>query len=252
MARSIIKDNPTEKRVVDSNYKINVAEFFSRTIQGEGVSTGYPAAFLRVKDCSLNCVWCDSTEVWRKGNPYTYEELYRLMEENELIDDLKKGHHLVLTGGSPLKQQKQLAEFFALFQIKYGFIPFIEVENECMYKPTPEFAQFISQWNNSPKLENSEMKKKLRYKFEVLKETACLPNSWFKFVIVNLNDWKEVEEDFINAGLILREQVIVMPCGSNQEELSKTREFVANLAVEQNVLYSDRAHITIWDKKTGV
>lgn len=252
MARSIIEGNPIEKRTVEGDYKINVAEFFSRTIQGEGVSTGYPAAFLRVKDCSLNCVWCDSTEVWRKGNPYTYEELYKLMEENELIEDLKKGHHLVLTGGSPLRQQKQLAQFLALFQIRYNFVPFIEVENECMFAPAPEFAQFISQWNNSPKLENSGMKKKLRYKPEVLKETGQLHNAWFKFVIADMKDWEEVEEDFIKPGLIMREQIIVMPCGSNQEELAKTREFVADLAVQQNVIYSDRAHITIWDKKTGV
>ena len=48
MARSIIEGNPIEKRTVEGDYKINVAEFFSITIQGERVSTGYPAAFLRV------------------------------------------------------------------------------------------------------------------------------------------------------------------------------------------------------------
>lgn len=232
--------------------KINISEWFSKTIQGEGVSSGTPSTFIRLKDCTLNCVWCDTTEVWRKGNPYLISEILDLMEKNGVVEDLKKGHHLIFTGGSPLKQQEGLAALCALFQVRFHFLPFIEVENECMLIPEYSFGQFVSQWNNSPKLENSGMRKELRYKPEIIKQISTIENSWFKFVISNKDDWREIENDFINPGLIHPRQIILMPCGSSQEELNKNRETVVNLAVENSVLFSDRLHVTIWDKKVSV
>lgn len=255
MSKIIIAGNPTEKRMAVGDLKkdvINVAEFFSQTIQGEGVTTGVPAAFLRMKDCTLNCVWCDSTEVWRQGNPYNVTELLDLMKESGLVEDLRNGHHLVLTGGSPLKQQRALATLLALFQVEHNFLPYIEVENECMLSPLPQFAQFVSQWNNSPKLANSEMKKVLRYKPKLLSEMSALPNSTFKFVISSEEDWKEIEEDFLKPNLIDRSQVILMPCGASREELDLTREMAIQTAIREGTLYSDRLHVIAWDLKTGV
>lgn len=254
MSKIIIAGNPSEKREVSdkSIITLKVAEFFSQTLQGEGTSIGHPAAFLRMKDCTLNCVWCDSTEVWRKGNSYSVFELLTLMEESGLVEDLRNGHHLVLTGGSPIKQQAQLAVLIALFHVQKGFLPYIEVENECVLAVDPNFAQFVSQWNNSPKLANSEMKKELRYKPEVLQQASLMNNSWFKFVISKVEDWEEIYNDFLESGLIDRSQVILMPCGINREELDASREMVADLAIRENVLFSDRLHITLWNQKTGV
>lgn len=254
MSKIIIAGNPAEKRVVSDKTTITlkIAEFFSKTIQGEGASTGTPAAFLRMKDCTLNCSWCDSTAVWKYGNSYSVFEMLDLMQESGLVEDLKNGHHLVLTGGSPIKQQSQLSALLALFQVRNGFIPFIEVENECVLEVEPQFAQFVSQWNNSPKLQNSEMKEKLRYKPEVIKQAAQFNNSWFKFVISQPEDWTEIQTFFLDPKLIDRSQVILMPCGANQEELNKSREMAAEIAIRENVLFSDRLHITLWNQKTGV
>jgi 7-carboxy-7-deazaguanine synthase len=254
MSKQIIKADPSLKResIAKEIDQIKISEFFSKTIQGEGVSCGSPAAFLRLKDCTLNCVWCDTTEVWRSGNAYSVSELLELMEESGLIDDLTKGHHLVITGGSPLKQQNQLAVLLALFQIRFGFVPFIEVENEAVLLPNPSFSQFVSQWNNSPKLENSGMKKQLRYRPEVIAATAQIQNSWFKFVISKVADWEEIETDYLATKLIKRAQIILMPCGMTRQELNLTRELAAEIAIRENVLFSDRLHVTLWDKKTGV
>lgn len=254
MSKIIIAGNPAEKRAPEGDSKIilKIAEFFSQTIQGEGVTVGVPSAFLRMKDCTLDCVWCDSTEVWRKGNPYTVWEVLDLMDESGLTEDLRNGHHLVLTGGSPLKQQAQLAVLLALFQVRHGFLPYVEVENECMLMPHPQFAQFISQWNNSPKLENSGMKKVLRYKPVVISEMAHLVNSTFKFVISKPEEWDEISKDFLEPGLISRDQVILMPCGASREELNQTRDIAVEIAVREGVMYSDRLHVVIWDLKTGV
>lgn len=254
MSKTIIAGNPDfKKEKVDREIpQVKVAEFFSRTIQGEGISAGIPAAFLRTKDCTLDCVWCDSSSVWRFGNSYTIFELLNLMEKEGVVEDFRNGHHFILTGGSPLKQQKSLAQLIALFQIKFGFIPYIEVENECMLKPDPTFAQFVSQWNNSPKLSNCGMKKQIYHKPEIIAEMSRYHNSWFKIVVATEEDWKEIEEDFLKTGIIKKEQLILMPCGATQEELSKTRGFVADIAIRESVMFSDRQHVILWDQKTGV
>jgi len=260
MSKIIIQANPTVKRdpIPLGFTQLKIAEFFSRTLQGEGTSIGAPAAFLRMKDCTLNCVWCDSATVWRYGNSYTIDEILSLMEESGLVEDLRNGHHLVLTGGSPVKQQDELAALLAFFQLKYNFIPFIEVENECVLEVKPSFAQFVSQWNNSPKLENSKMRKAFIYKPEVIRQAAQFNNSWFKFVISKPEDWNEIKKDYLmnfpiyGGPLINRSQIILMPCGSNQVELAESRQMVADIAIRENVLFSDRLHITLWDQKTGV
>lgn len=254
MARQIISANPTERFKLDKSIpQLKVAEFFTNTIQGEGISTGVPAAFLRLKDCTLNCVWCDSSEVWRFGNPYTIPKLIEIIHhDDDLLNFLHRGAHLVITGGSPLKQQDMIVEFIDAFVAEFGFKPFIEIENETVLVPTENMIAIVDQWNNSPKLANAEQKRKIYYKPEVIEETAKLPNSWFKFVISKEEDWDEIVADYLTPGLIKKSQIIVMPCGSNQQELNQTREMAVNVAIREQVRFSDRLHITLWDQKTGV
>lgn len=87
MPLEMIKGNPDFIRDFDDlngEPFLEVAEFFADTIQGENF-VGYPSTFLRLQHCTQNCVWCDTQEVWRYGNPYTYNELFSMMEEADLI-----------------------------------------------------------------------------------------------------------------------------------------------------------------------
>lgn len=195
---------------------------------------------------------CDTQEVWRFGNPYTYSELFELMEKVDLPRKLKEGQHLVLTGGSPMLQQRKLVEFIELFIEKYGFKPFIEVENECTIEPDEDFIKLIDLWNNSPKLKNSGNSDFIRYQPELLKYLSSLPNSWFKFVVSKEEEWEEIQRDFLDKGLIKKSQVVLMPMGATREELFLNREIVIDLAIKYNVRYTTREHIVIWDKKTGI
>jgi organic radical activating enzyme len=239
--------------MADGSSLLTIAECFSDTVQGEGHAIGYPSTFLRMKGCVLNCDWCDSSEVWRYGNQYSVKELLSLWEKNGVIDGMKRGQHLVLTGGSPLKQQDGLAELLTTMRVKYGFSPFTEVENECVIKPSVPFMANIDQWNNSPKLSNSGMKESIRYNPEVIKYTAERPNSYFKFVVSDTNkDWKEINDYFLKPGLIKRNQVILMPEGATREQLSPNYNSLVDLCCREGVRLSDRLHITIWNKKVGV
>jgi 7-carboxy-7-deazaguanine synthase len=253
MAKQLILAKPDwHKEVTDASHTLEIAEMFTDTIQGEGVNTGVPATFLRVQHCSLDCRWCDTEEVWRQGNPYTFGEIFKLMEDNLVIDSLKHEQHLVLTGGSPLRQQLPLIHFLNEFYHKYGFRPYIEVENECTTMPLAAFEYYVSCWNNSPKLTNSGNRLSSRFNLRVLERLSNLPNSWFKFVIDKPEDLKEVLDDFLIPGPIKHEQIILMPCGQTKKELDEKREMVAYLATKYGFRFSDRLHITIWDKKTGV
>ncbi len=252
MPKTIIQSNPSfvKERPNHDNY-IEVAEFFCDTLQGENFM-GWPATFLRVKNCTQSCTWCDSASVWRFGNYYTFEELFQLIEENDLVRKFKEGQHLVLTGGSPVKSQSQLIPFIQKFIKKYGFKPFIEIENECTLMPKQELIDLVDCWNNSPKLSMSGNIDIVRYQPNILKKLSLLNNAWFKFVVGNNEDWEEIKRDFIDTGLIEKRQIVLMPLGCTQLELKESRIKVAEMAAEKNVRFSDRLHVTIWDKMVGV
>jgi organic radical activating enzyme len=250
MPVTLIEQNPKFDKKVEGEDKLAIAEMFGDTIQGEGISVGVPSTFIRMQGCTLKCVWCDTLTVWPFGNEYSFDEIFEMFENHGLIDKFNNGQHLILTGGSPLKQQIQLTEFIHQFIRKYTFKPFIEVENEAVLLPNPEFEKFVDQWNNSPKLANSGMKERVRIKPQIISHMSSLENSWFKFVVQNEDEWKEIEKDYLP--FIDKRQIILMPEGQTQDELSKTREIVADLAISKGVRFTDRLHITIWNKKTGV
>ena len=249
MSRILIRSNPIiERDFVEGSNVLRVSEFFYDTIQGEGIYVGHPAAFLRLQGCTLNCSYCDTKAIWKNGNPYTFTELFDLMC-TQLVDKLRNGQHLVLTGGSPLLQQKNLIVFIERFISAFKFKPFIEVENECILTPVSEFAKYVDCWNNSPKLANSGMN---GFRKIAIKETASLRNSWFKFVVNKEEDWEEINTMYIKSRLIQKHQVILMPEGTNKKELEQNRHLVVDLAIKNNVRYCSREHIVLWDTATGV
>lgn len=240
----------------EHNNFLYVAEMFCDTIQGEGINMGVPATFLRMQYCTQNCIWCDTKEVWRFGNPYTFDELLSLMEQSNLKRRFHYGQHLVLTGGSPLKQQWALLRFLQFIQER-GYDPVVEIENECTLMPLPEIVSYVDVWNNSPKLSNSGNPRLLRYQPDILYHLSMLnhlpgKSSWFKFVITGESDWLELKRDFLDKNLIRRDQVILMPEGADRKRLEENRQFTVEMAIKHGVRYSTRMQVDLWDTATGV
>jgi 7-carboxy-7-deazaguanine synthase len=231
---------------------LNISEFYYDTIQGEGIYAGVPAAFLRLKGCHLGCSYCDTTEVWRYGTHWSFDEIFEKIDKSILIERLKAGQHLVITGGSPMLQQDRLLNFILTFYARYKFQPFIEIENEATIMPYYQWEAIVSCWNNSPKLASSEVEFDMRYKPDIIQRFASFRNSWFKFVISDESDWNEIEDGFLTPNLIKREQIILMPEGATKEEIEVKRELVVEMAIENNVRYCTREHIVLWGKKTGI
>lgn len=252
MPTTLIQQKPTFTKKVEGENKLAISEMFSDTVQGEGPHAGVISTFVRLQGCTLKCVWCDTLDVWPEGNEYSFDEVFELFESVNLIERFKAGQHLILTGGSPLKQERECIAFLKAFIAKYGFKPYVEVENEAVLMPSIDFVDLVDWWNNSPKLDNSGMKERVRIKPLTLAYMGSLPNSIFKFVVNSEEDWNEIQKDYIAPGYITKGKIVLMPQGQTQEELSKTRELAADIAIREGVRFTDRLHVTIWNKKTGV
>lgn len=226
-----------------------VSEYFY-SIQGEGQTMGTPSVFLRLAGCNLLCKsanWiCDSIEVWQKGIKTDFDKVLPI----DYIDRLKDGAHLIITGGEPMLHQKKIVEYIQWLEIEHKFKPIVEIETNGTIMPNNDIKKYINYWNCSPKLSTSGESYIKRFNDLSLKEINTLSNVMFKFVISEENDVLEVINEF--ADIIDMEKVYFMPSGETREQLDKTRQMVIDNCIKLGVKYSDRLHIIIWNKKTGV
>lgn len=260
MARYIIK--PGQSREGTKAYKegasyLHVSELFTDAFQGEGAYAGCPSIFLRLAGCPLGCDWCDSKDIWNKSQTFSIRELVDLFVKEGLGAKLDQGFHLVITGGSPLLQQNSLVDFLFTLQSELVHKPFVEIENEVSLEVLPDnypLFMLVDCWNNSPKLASSGVKEDKRYKPKALLQASLKPlESWFKFVVKDESDWKEIEDKYLKTGLIQKRQIILMPEGQTQEQLSiEVKRRVAELAVKKGVRFSTRLQIDIYNNKKGV
>jgi organic radical activating enzyme len=236
----------------NKNY-LSVSECFY-SIQGEGRTTGTPAVFLRLSGCNLLCKsaeWvCDSIDVWRTGVKIDFDKIF----DEKMIEAFYKGAHLVLTGGEPALHQKQIFRFLIWFKNEHGFLPYIEIETNGTIYLSDDFFEILDQINCSYKLANSGEPFKKRIKMKSLKRISSHKNYFFKFVINKDLDMEETLETLgeVYEGFIIKSNVYLMPAGEDQAELSKTRPIVADLCKKHFFNYTERSHIVIWNKKTGV
>lgn len=246
--------------------QINVAEKFL-SLQGEGPTTGRPAFFLRLQHCVLNCKWCDTAEVWRKGQPMSQVEFELCM--NGVVLKMQQPR-LIITGGEPLMQQKVWASWlrpFVLYPIRnspdpeklvpdytYLTLP-VEVETAGTLKPIMALMDIVQQWNISPKLANSGEPERKRLNAEALHFFGnYVPSNkqvW-KFVLSEEAELVEVESILKMAGVKRRESVWLMPCAATRQALLDLSPKVAELARDHGYNFSNRLHLMLWDQATGV
>ena len=76
---------------------LNLIELF-RSIQGETSFTGLPTTFIRLAQCNLRCVWCDTQYSFSRGTPHPLTEILSTVEAYGC-------HYVCVTGGEPLLQK---------------------------------------------------------------------------------------------------------------------------------------------------
>ena len=218
------------------------------SLQGEGITAGTPTVFLRLGMCNLTCTWCDTKYTW-DWSSYDYErEVVSLPpEEAEGRILAFECPHLVITGGEPLLQQNALAPL-ALSLRGRGF--YCEVETNGTLVPQADMVEAISQWNVSPKLNNSGNQPARREVAEALKAFRDLDNAYFKFVVVEPSDVDEVCA-LVDRYDIPSRRVILMPEGVTAQVVGERGKWVAEACAARGFRFSTRLHILLWGDQRG-
>lgn len=228
---------------------MKVNEIFGPTIQGEGKSTGKEVLFLRLAMCNLHCVWCDTKYTWDWANYDKSKELHE-MNVSEVVERLEvlNLRSLVISGGEPLLQQKEL---ITLLKILKSLGYWVEIETNGTIKPNDEFLALVDQINCSPKLSNCGDPKKFRVRNEALEVLSRSEKTFFKFVVSNKTDLVEVEE-YIRDFSMNPTRIYLMPLGKTREELELTTRATEQLAEEHSLNFSRRLHVELFGSRRGV
>jgi len=87
---------------------LRVVEIFDG-LEGEGVEVGAPSTFIRLAGCPLKCKTCDTKYSWSEGE---------LLNPREVVSRVRQ-HRVVITGGEPLVQRRELLWLLELLLDRY-------------------------------------------------------------------------------------------------------------------------------------
>jgi len=226
------------------------------SLQGEGRSAGLHCTFVRLSRCNLACSWCDTAYTWRfegDNRPHrdglTFERKANqvVLSEEEVAARIMAlgGSRLVITGGEPLLQGAQLARMVALLDGHK-----VEVETNGTVAPHAALDPLISQYNVSPKLKHSGNPAEIALLSERLKDWVEIPKANFKFVISAPEDLGEVLE-LQAVYAIPSARIQLMPEGTTSETIRARSAWLAPLALDHGLGFSDRLHIHLYGDTRG-
>lgn len=259
------------------NGKLLISEDFY-SIQGEGITSGYPSYFIRLGNCNLMCGgkdgihmksglatwWCDTEYQWKQSTDREYDYLIKQWEEQNILQQIAKGKiHLIWTGGEPTlpRHQKTIVEFLEFFEDYYGSIsehemdyafPFNEIETNGTIVIRDSLFQAMDQINCSPKLSNSGLDAKYRIKEHAIRKIQEHERFQFKFVVSNEEDIQEVIRDFVEPYDMDEDTVVLMPGLDKQSDFHERTQFVMEMAKKYGFIGLTRLHVSAWDRTTGV
>lgn len=239
-------------KAVEGSLRVSGDKVFY-TLQGEGVSMGTPASFLRLHNCNLKCSWCDAWYTWNTDTPefwtesvlWTIEETRRNIEESWGCENPVIPRRIVVTGGEPLMQQQGIE---GLLKTMEDWVPEIETNGTIM---PVEYLLDRCQFNCSPKLSNSGNHLRRRIKSDVLK-ILNENNATFKFVVQDEDDVEEVETDFVQPFSLDPNKVILMPEGVTMEEVAHNARKIVEAAKLKGYRLLNRLQCDIWGSQRAV
>jgi 7-carboxy-7-deazaguanine synthase len=225
---------------------LKISEIF-HSLQGEGVSTGAPCVFVRLAQCNLHCVWCDTKYTW-DFERYRYEDEVReqsVAEVAQVVNDATS-RRLVLTGGEPLVQQRALKEFFARLAPDIT----VEIETNGTIAPEPPALSRVNQWNVSPKLSNAGDPEHFRIKPQILRSLRDTGRAYLKLVVHGDADYAEADA-LVTQLAWPSERVLFMPEATDRESLRSRSFDVAEAARSRSFRFSSRLHLELWGGRRG-
>lgn len=235
------------EHTADNPRELKVSEIFA-SIQGEGVSAGEPAAFLRLAGCNLHCTWCDTKYTW-DWQAFDYDREVTRMSVATVSQQLQAltPRRLVITGGEPLIQQSGIADLLRLLSTEW----FIEVETNGTFAAEPALLARIDQWNVSPKLAHAGDPAEQRIELDILRAFAQSDKAWLKVVIHQTDDRVELDR-LIEQTRWPLQRILLMAQAASAAELEHRTPLINELALLRGVAVSPRLHVARWNGKRGV
>ena len=242
---------------------MRVAEIY-RSVQGEGFLTGTDSVFVRTSGCNLRCWFCDTPYAsWRpEGDDMSVEDVV----ERALA---LGGRHVVLTGGEPMVY----AELIPLCQAFRAAGRHITIETAgTLYLPVACDLMSIS-----PKLSNSTPRcipaqgrpvrrqgheefaparwrvrhDRTRHAPHVIRRLVGEYAYQFKFVISRPADCEEVHRYLDEFPEIDRRRVMLMPMGSESDQLRRIGQWLEPYCIEHGFHYCPRKQIEWFGLQRG-
>ncbi|OAI40796.1 hypothetical protein AYO38_05080 [bacterium SCGC AG-212-C10] len=218
------------------------------SVQGEGLSAGLPSTFVRTAICNLRCSWCDTAYTW-DWSRYDRAEQVLAIDPDEVLRRVRAlpPRNVVITGGEPLIQRRQLAALVSALKDD-GYR--VEFETNGTIAPG-ELTPLADQWNVSAKLAHSGNEGLQRRRPGALAAFAALSHANFKFVVRAMGDLEELEALAVEYQ-IQADRIVLMPEGRTAAELREKSTWLAETCTQRGYRFSSRLHILIWGDKRGV
>jgi 7-carboxy-7-deazaguanine synthase len=232
----------------DLQAHLTVNEIYGITFQGE-VQIGLPIIVLRLANCNLKCVWCDSRYAWDWAT-FDRAAESKSMPVKQVAAQIKSlgggvVKRLMVTGGEPLLQHAALLE---LVQQLVGWSVYIETAGTLPPLPIAGDAAQLVWYNVSPKLAHSGNQQKARIVPTAIEALRATGRTSWKFVISNVDDLREVD-DLVRAFKL--DPVWLMPEGIDRATILERSAAVAEAAIIRGYGFTTRLHILVYGNERG-
>ncbi len=219
---------------------MRIAEIY-RSVQGEGFLTGVPSVFVRASGCNLRCWFCDTPYTsWRpEGRDMSIDEIVAQVEEWD-------ARHVVVTGGEPML----FAELMPLCGRLRAVGRHVTIETAgTLYLPvkcdlmsiSPKFSASAPAAESYPRWHRRHERE--RHRPDVMRRLIAEYEHQVKFVIDTPNDLDAVSSYLLEFPEIERERVLLMPQGTDQEQLESRAIWLRPYCTAEGLGYCPRKQI---------
>jgi 7-carboxy-7-deazaguanine synthase len=227
---------------------MQISEIFY-SIQGEGKLAGVPSVFIRTTGCNLRCAWCDSPYAsWQpEGEPLDIDRILDRVSDHATI-------YVVLTGGEPMTQTDVVELTHRLKEGGYHIT--IETAATVWKEAVCDLVSI------SPKLGNStpwtrdggrwaEAHEGNRVNLVTIRRFMAIADYQLKFVVDAPEDLREIDAILARIGDYESSNVLLMPQGVTQEELTERSPWIVDICKQRGFRYCPRLQISLFGNVRG-
>ena len=249
------------------------------SLEGEGITVGRSALFIRTNQCNLSCAFCDTAfSITGKHqsivDDMTSIEYVRFLKHTYSLNDRNNITNLSITGGEPLLNLNFFSQILDRTLEAFPFIDKVVIEtngyllkheNIC-FKLIDQVGKFYPKLHFilsiSPKLSGKISHKSKETDVEVLENYKIIIQNYRKLLdahfdlqlkMVHSHELIELNESLINFAiqekLLRKDQILIMPftpvdpTGVNISIWTQSKNESAQYALKNHFRYSPRIHI---------